>query len=152
MQYYLSEEKKMHILTYEVVISYFQAYITSKTLSEKEILSYNNSEGKRKFEVVSLTCGLVGGDTILPYTPESMYMILSPLIKIEIFHNVLKALQTLFSSIPLVHVEDVCEAQVFCIEQPVMAGRFFCAVDYPTMKDFVGYLAKEFPDLNLIKE
>jgi nucleoside-diphosphate-sugar epimerase len=147
VRYYLS--KMMHIFLY---VPNFQAYIRLKTLSEKKILSYNNKEGKRNFEVVSLTCGLVGGDTILPYTPETMYMIISPLIKIENLHNVLKTIQALLGSIPLVHVEDVCEAHVFCIEQPVMADRFFCAVDYPTEKELMGYFAKEFPDLNPIKE
>ncbi|XP_078170405.1 NADPH HC-toxin reductase 1-like isoform X2 [Carex rostrata] len=130
----------------------FKAYIRSKTLSEKEILIYNSKEGNRKFEVVSLTCGIVGGDTILPYASESMHMIISPLSGIEVFHNGLKALHALFASIPLVHVEDVCEAHVFCIERPVMAGRFFCATDYPTMKHVVDYFAKEFPELKLIKE
>lgn len=128
-----------------------QDYISSKTLSEKEILEYNK-EGEQGLEVVSLTCALVGGDTILPYIPDSVHLIISPLIGIEAYHMMLKFLQVLLGSVPLLHIEDACEAHIFCIERPVMAGRFLCAVDYPMMKDFVDYFAEKFPDLKLIKE
>jgi nucleoside-diphosphate-sugar epimerase len=127
-----------------------QDYVSSKTLSEKEILNYNK-EGQG-LQVVSLACALVGGDTILPYVPGSMQGIISPLTGTEIYHIILKFLQALLGSLPLVHIEDVCEAHIFCIERPVMAGRYLCAVDYPMMKDIVDYFAEKYPDLKLIKE
>ena len=95
-----------------------QGYTASKTLSEKEILKYNK-EGEGGLEVVSLNCALVGGDTILPYTPDSVLLIVSPLTGIELYHTSLKFLQGLLCSLPLVHIDDVCEAHIFCIERPV---------------------------------
>ncbi|KAJ1704455.1 hypothetical protein LUZ63_004234 [Rhynchospora breviuscula] len=138
-------------LPYPHYTDHLKDYTRSKTLSENEILKYNK-EGEQRLEVVSLTCALVGGDTILSYVPDTPHVIISPLTGIEVYHSTLKFLHALLGSVPLVHIDDVCEAHIFCIERSVMAGRFLCAVDYPTLKDFGDYFAKKFPDLKLIKE
>ncbi|XP_072979184.1 NADPH HC-toxin reductase 1-like isoform X2 [Typha angustifolia] len=127
-------------------------YTSSKTLAEKEILSYNDDEEKRKFEVVSLTCGLVGGGTILPFVPSSVQVIVSPLTGTEVYYRQLKFLQALLGSVPLVHIEDVIEAHVFCMEKDSMAGRFLCASAYPTMQEMSEYLVKTFPENVVIEE
>lgn len=138
-------------LPYPHCNDHLRGYTSSKTLSEMEILNYN--KGEQGLEVVSLTCALVGGDTILSYLPDSVHVIVSPLTGSEAHHNSFKFLQALIGSVPLVHIDDVCEAHIFCIERSVMAGRFLCAVDYPMMKDYVDYFAAKFPDLKLkIKE
>ncbi|KAK1360511.1 NAD(P)-binding domain containing protein [Heracleum sosnowskyi] len=99
-----------------------QAYTISKTLAEKEILSYNTIESgsDNGLEVVSLVCGLVGGDTLLSYIPGSMGVILSPLVRdsLNSYYESLQHLQELLGCVPLVHIEDVCEAHVFCMEKP----------------------------------
>ncbi|KAH7658189.1 Anthocyanidin reductase protein, partial [Dioscorea alata] len=83
-----------------------KAYTSSKTLAEKEALSYNNLKEKEGMEVVNLACGL--------HREEQCY-------------RQLEFLQGLLGSEPLVHVDDVCEAHIFCMEKPSMAGRFLCA-------------------------
>ena len=132
-----------------------QAYVSSKTLSEKELLKYNDSSEARPFDVVVLLCGLVGGDTLLPYTPGSLQNMLSPLTGAELQHNGLMFLQSLLGSLPLVHVDDVCEAHVFCMERlcDIAGGRYLCAVAYPNMQDIVEHYAAKHPMLKLmIKE
>lgn len=57
-------------ITFPHCSDFEKAYIVSKTLSEKEILSYNSKED-RKFEVVSLASAVVGGDTLVPYLSSS---------------------------------------------------------------------------------
>ncbi|KAI9072535.1 hypothetical protein K1719_045494 [Acacia pycnantha] len=57
---------------------FLKSYTESKTESEKEILSYNE-EGGGSMEVVSLACGLVGGDTVLSSTPQSVEVLISQL-------------------------------------------------------------------------
>ncbi|XP_073110635.1 NADPH HC-toxin reductase 1 isoform X2 [Elaeis guineensis] len=116
-------------------------YTCAKTLSEKEVLSYNYKEGKGELQVVSLTCGLVGGDTILPFVPLSVRAIVSPLTGDKVNHRQLKFLQALLGSVPLVHIEDVCEAHAFCMEMPSMTGRFLLARANPSMQEIVDYLA-----------
>ncbi|KAL9167622.1 hypothetical protein ABFS82_05G109600 [Erythranthe guttata] len=111
-------------------------YIKSKTLSEKEILRYNNekrSEGE--MEVVSLACGLVGGETLLSYLPSSLPVVLSQLTSDQIYLRQLRFSQELMGSIPVVHIEDVCDAHIFCIEKSSLKGRFLCAAESRTIEE-----------------
>ncbi|CAN6168700.1 unnamed protein product [Urochloa humidicola] len=141
-------------LSYGYSNEFLDAYVFTKTLSEKELLKYNDSPN-RAFDVVSLVCGLVGGDSALPYAPTSMLVMLSPLTGDEICHNNLKFMQALHGAVPLVHVDDVCEAHVLCMEGPpttppaVAAGRFLCAAGYPNMRDVVDHYARRHPELKL---
>ncbi|MQL20522.1 hypothetical protein EI008_26475, partial [Escherichia coli] len=54
-----------------------KSYTDSKTLAERELLSYANGENDHVLEVVSLACGLVGGDTLLSYMPGSIAVLIS---------------------------------------------------------------------------
>uniref|UniRef100_A0A0E0LMZ3 Uncharacterized protein n=1 Tax=Oryza punctata TaxID=4537 RepID=A0A0E0LMZ3_ORYPU len=104
-------------------ITRFRVYVPSKSLSEKELLSYNSSPSPA-FEVVTLPCALIGGDTLQPYLWSSIPVIVSPLTGDELYHNTLKFMQALLGFMPLAHIDDVCDAHVFCIDQPSIAGRF----------------------------
>ncbi|KAL5225598.1 hypothetical protein ABZP36_012237 [Zizania latifolia] len=57
-------------------------YVLSKVMSEKELLSYNNGESPA-FEVVTLPCGLVAGDTVLGRIPETMESAVSPICRMK---------------------------------------------------------------------
>ncbi|KAL5197846.1 hypothetical protein ABZP36_001358 [Zizania latifolia] len=46
-----------------VILLQQKGYASSKTLTEKELLRYNERERRPAFEVVTLACALVGGDT-----------------------------------------------------------------------------------------
>ncbi|KAJ4794579.1 NAD(P)-binding Rossmann-fold superfamily protein [Rhynchospora pubera] len=102
------------------------AYTSSKALSEKALLDYNHHEKGSSFEVVSLSIGLVGGETILSSLPGSVSVIVSPLTGVTMCYTQLKMFQALLGSVPLVHVDDVCESLIFCMEKQSMAGRFIC--------------------------
>ncbi|KAG8079840.1 hypothetical protein GUJ93_ZPchr0007g4637 [Zizania palustris] len=137
-------------LSYRFSDAHFDAYVSSKTLSEKELLRRNDeSEEKTTFEVVTLVCAIVGGDTLQPYIWSTMPVILAPLTGDEACHNTLKFLQALMGSLPLAHIEDVCEAHIFCMERPSIAGRFLCAAGYPNMQDLVDRFAAKFPELEM---
>lgn len=126
-----------------------QAYVSSKVLSEKALLAYNDSAG-RAFEVVTLVCALVGGDTLLRHVlPDSIHAAVSPLTGDEAWHNGLKFMQALLGAVPLVHVDDVCEAHAFCMEPPSITGRFLCAAAHPSMRDFVDHYKRKHPELKL---
>ena len=74
---------------------------------------------------------------------------MAPLTGQAICHNALMFLQALLGSVPLAHVEDVCDAHVFCMEQASVAGRFLCAAGYPNMRDIVDHFAAKHPDLKI---
>uniref|UniRef100_A0A0E0LMY9 NAD-dependent epimerase/dehydratase domain-containing protein n=1 Tax=Oryza punctata TaxID=4537 RepID=A0A0E0LMY9_ORYPU len=135
-------------LTYDFGDAFLDGYVSSKSLSEKELLSYNSSPWPA-FEVVTLPCALIGGDTLQPYVWSSIPVIVSPLTGDELYHNTLKFMQALLGSVPLAHIEDVCDAHVFCMDQPSIAGRFLCAAGYPNMKDCVDHFADKFPDIEI---
>ena len=121
-----------------------QKYILSKLQSEQELLSYNAGE-RPAFEVVTLPLGLVAGDTLLGRVPETTESAVSPVSRNEAYSGLPRILQQLLGSLPLVHVDDVCEALVFCMERPSVAGRFLCAAAYPTIHDVAAHFASRFP-------
>jgi hypothetical protein len=103
--------------------------------------------------VVTLPLGLVAGDTVLGRVPETLVHAVSPVSRDEFGFAFLRLLQRLLGSLPLVHVDDVCDALVFCMERrPSIAGRFLCAAAYPTIHDVVGHFASKFPRLDILKE
>ncbi|KAJ6426482.1 hypothetical protein OIU84_022138 [Salix udensis] len=121
-------------------------YTSAKTLAEKEVLSYNEIGGA-KLEVVSLVCGLVGGETILSHISSSVQVILSPISgNIFVYYEGLKFMEELLGSVPLVHIDDVCEAHIFCMEKPSMKGRFLCSAADPTAREIKTHLEKNHPE------
>ncbi|MCL7050633.1 hypothetical protein MKW94_012773 [Papaver nudicaule] len=133
-----------------------EAYVDSKSLSEKEILKFGDKEiNGVEFEVVSLTCGLVGGDTILSYLPDSIGVLVSHLTAIPNHaptFQALKFLEAVVGKVPVVHIEDIVEAHLFCIEQPSMNGRFLCANGYLTVTEIRDYFRRYHPELTVAQE
>ncbi|XP_020161210.2 NADPH HC-toxin reductase 1 isoform X2 [Aegilops tauschii subsp. strangulata] len=130
-----------------------KAYVSSKTISEEELLKYNDDFSKdRAFDVVVLLCGLVGGDILLPHISGSIHVMLSPLTGVKLHHNSLKSLQTLLGSIPLVHINDVCEAHIFCMERSfdVAGGRYLCTTAHTNMHDVLEHYAGKHPELEIV--
>ncbi|KAL7150462.1 hypothetical protein ABFS83_05G113300 [Erythranthe nasuta] len=119
-------------LSYTYSTGFNLDYVKSKTSSEKEILRYNNGGS---MEVVSLACGLVGGETLLSYLPSSLPVVLSQLIGDRSAFDALMFLQELMGSIPMVHIDDVCDAHIFCIGKTSINGRFLCAAESCTVEE-----------------
>ncbi|KAI3453806.1 hypothetical protein Pfo_010469 [Paulownia fortunei] len=137
-------------LSYTYSGDFVLEYTKSKTLSEKEILRYNNETGNTgELEVVSLACGLVGGETLLSYIPSSLPCVLSPLTGRQFDLNALKFLQELLGSIPIVHIDDVCEAHIFCVEKTSLKGRFLCAAESPTMEEMANCYQEIHPEFQI---
>ncbi|EMS57379.1 Dihydroflavonol-4-reductase [Triticum urartu] len=129
------------------------AYVSSKTVSEEELLKYNDDFSKaRAFDVVVLLCGLVGGDILLPHISGSIHVMLSPLTGVKLHHKSLKSLQTLLGSIPLVHIDDICEAHIFCMERSldVAGGRYLCTTAHTNMQDVLEHYAGKHPELEIV--
>nr|CAB3471013.1 unnamed protein product [Digitaria exilis] len=118
-------------------------YILSKLQSEQELLRYNAGHSPA-FEVVTLPLGLVAGDTVLSHVPETIESAVSPVSRSEPYSGLPRILQQLLGSLPLVHVDDACDALVFCMERPSITGRFLCAAAYPTIHDVAGHYASKY--------
>lgn len=119
-------------------------------MAEKEILSYGN-KSYGGFEVVTLACGLVGGE--LPYTPTSVAVFLSQLTNNAIMYQSLKYLEELLGKVPIIHIDDVCEAHIFfCMEKPSIDGRFLCASSYVASTEIAHYYQHYYPEFHMKPE
>ncbi|KAG8075113.1 hypothetical protein GUJ93_ZPchr0006g41994 [Zizania palustris] len=130
----------------------FDEYILSKLLSEKELLGYSAGEDSPAFEVVTVPCAVVAGGILQGHPTGALNFVVSPVTRDERYFVALRRLQRLMGSVPLVHVDDVCDALIFCMERPSMSGRFLCSAVYPTLADIVDHFAGKYPHLDLLKE
>lgn len=130
------------------MVDYEQDYMISKMQSEKEVLKYG--EGGN-LEVVTLGFGLIGGDTTLPYPPRSMMLFLTPITEDEAKYNQLRFLEELLGKVPIIHIDDVSEAHIFCLEKDSINGRFLCASDYVSSAEIAQYYKQNYPEF-CIKE
>ncbi|XP_062091440.1 NADPH HC-toxin reductase 1-like [Humulus lupulus] len=129
----------------------YRAYLYSKTISERELLSIGNKDGDG-LEVVTLACGLVGGDTLLPVIPFSVAMLYSHLKNSPILYDSLRYLEELLGKIPIIHIEDVCEALIFSMENPSVRGRFLCASAYVSTAEIASHYQQHYPQFHFKKE
>ncbi|KAM3338442.1 putative anthocyanidin reductase [Capsicum galapagoense] len=121
-------------------------YVKAKTTCEKEILDF----GKDGFEVVSLDCGLVGGTTIMSNISGSMAGILSAVAGDEICYKQLRFIEEVNGKVPVVHIEDVCEAHIFAMENSdSMNGRFLCASSFVSSAEIAGYYQEKYPQFHV---
>ncbi|KAK9200226.1 hypothetical protein WN944_015423 [Citrus x changshan-huyou] len=129
---------------------YLRVYIESKMKSEKELLSYGSSG----LEVVALALGVVAGDTNLPYssTPVSVIGGLCQLTNNEYVYQTLRDTEEILGKLPLVHIDDVCEAHIFCMEKPSMTGRFFCTNIFVSSAEIASCLQQNYPEFHIKQE
>lgn len=118
---------------------------------EKELLKYNDLENS-SLEVVSLDCAEVAGNTNLPNVPASLRAVLSPLLGDPHAFSALKFLQELLGTVPLIHVDDVCEAHIFCAEKQSMKGRFLCAAASISTREISAHYRENYPELDIAEE
>ncbi|KAL0290809.1 UNVERIFIED_CONTAM: putative anthocyanidin reductase [Sesamum calycinum] len=126
-------------------------YTRAKTLAEKELLSFGSGNAG-EMEVVTLPCGLVGGDGLMPYLSTTSAVFLAQLTNDELALNSLNFLQQLLAKIPVVHIEDVSNAHIFCMKEASMTGRFLCANGYVSTAEIASYYQQKYPELSIKKE
>ncbi|GMQ05682.1 hypothetical protein CsSME_00050612 [Camellia sinensis var. sinensis] len=95
------------------------------TLAKKEVLSYNEIENT---------------------------VIISQLTGNLSCYAGLRFLQELLGSVPLLHIDDVCEAHIFCMEKRSLRGRFLCSAVDPTIQEIANYYQENYPQLKIIPE
>ncbi|KAK8702444.1 hypothetical protein V6N13_020799 [Hibiscus sabdariffa] len=123
-----------------------RAYAGSKAASEKELLRYGN---EIEIEIVSLTLGLVGGASLLSSIPGSVDVLISQATKNTSGYNTLRFLEELLGKVPILHVEDACDAHIFCMEKPSKNGRFLCACAYLSSAEIANLHRMIFPDIEI---
>uniref|UniRef100_M1BRE8 Nadhp hc toxin reductase n=2 Tax=Solanum tuberosum TaxID=4113 RepID=M1BRE8_SOLTU len=138
-----------HVATPSLHYEGSQDYVESKMLAEKEVLKFE----KEGLEVVTLCCGLVGGHTFLPYFPSTSAMFLSVFTQEEKLCNIIKFLEELNGKVPIVHIEDVCEAHMFFMNNVgSLNGRFLCASSFVSTAEIGNYYQHNYPEFKVNQE
>ncbi|KAL3536727.1 hypothetical protein ACH5RR_000093 [Cinchona calisaya] len=136
-------------VSFRYATDFLMAYVHSKTLAEKEALSYNDGN---KLEVVSLVCGLVGGYTRQSSVAGSIAVLISQITKDMPTYRTLRFLEEEIGKVPIVHIEDVVEAHIFCMENTGFVGRFLCASDLLKSAEIAALVQSNWPDITIPDE
>ncbi|GLJ47150.1 hypothetical protein SUGI_0995510 [Cryptomeria japonica] len=123
-------------------------YYVAKTLAEQAALQYGEDN---EIEVITVLAALVGGPSIAP-TLSSALITLTPITGNQECCEILTSYQSLMGSVPLVHVEDVCNAHMMLMEHPSARGRYLCCSDAPLIPDMADFFRKLYPEIPIIWE
>jgi len=122
------------------------AYSASKTLAERAALQYGK---EHELDVLTIIPVLVVGSSITPTVPISVQLTLSLLTGIPDDLQVLKEQQLSAGSISLVHVDDLCKAHIFLMENLATEGRYICSAINMSVPQLALYLSKRYPQYNV---
>ncbi|XP_024161162.1 putative anthocyanidin reductase [Rosa chinensis] len=120
-------------------------YALSKILTEEAAFRFASENGVKLVSVI--TCN-VGGPFLTSNVPSSIRVLLSPLTGDSELYGILTAVNARMGSIVLVHIEDICNAHIFLMENNAAEGRYICAAKSIPMSELVLYLAQAFPSSN----
>eukprot|EP01018_Ginkgo_biloba_P035147 Gb_26256 [translate_table: standard] len=67
----------------------------------------------------------------------------------EDYYEKMKSVQYILGSIPLVHIEDVCNAHIFLMEQPCVQGRHICSSHSLTICQMADFFCEHYPQFNV---
>jgi len=61
----------------------------------------------------------------------------------------LKGIQKSFGEVQLVHVDDLCRAELFLAEAAAANGRYICSSLNPTLVELARFLAQKYPQYSV---
>ncbi|KAB8097083.1 hypothetical protein EE612_025731, partial [Oryza sativa] len=128
-------------------ISPAQAYAIAKVLSEKEASKLAEENG---ISLAAVCPVATVGASPAPVANESLANVLSLLSGNEEI-NTLKMIDKYSGGLKLVHVDDLCRAEIFLAEKasPSPSGRYICCALNTTMRQIARSLAAKYPHYNV---
>ncbi|XP_010241026.1 PREDICTED: dihydroflavonol 4-reductase isoform X1 [Nelumbo nucifera] len=120
-------------------------YALSKLMSEEAAFQFADNYG---LDVVSIIPTTVAGPFLTSAVPTSIQVLLSPITGDPEFYPILSAVHSRLGSISVVHIEDVCNAHIFLMEEVAAKGPYICSAHSCTMGQLVHLLAQEHPCFN----
>ncbi|RLM73766.1 hypothetical protein C2845_PM15G22990 [Panicum miliaceum] len=117
-------------------------YCVSKVLLENEASRFAQEHG---ISLVTLCPVLTVGAAPATRVRTSVIDSLSLLSGNEAGLGVLKGIEKTSGSVQLVHVDDLCRAELFVAEEAATAGRYICCALNTTVVELARFLAREYP-------
>ncbi|EOY12629.1 hypothetical protein QUC31_001908 [Theobroma cacao] len=121
-------------------------YALSKLLTEEAAFTFANENG---IDLVSLITTTVAGPFLTTTIPSSIQVLLSPFTGDPKYFSILSAVNARMGSVALVHIEDICGAHIFLMEQANAEGRYICCVCSSPLSELIDLLAQKHPCSNL---
>ncbi|WVZ87274.1 hypothetical protein U9M48_033936 [Paspalum notatum var. saurae] len=122
------------------------AYPVSMVLVEKEASRFAQEHG---INLVTVCPPVVVGASPARMNHTSVPANLSLLSGDQAAFAVLKAIERDTGCVPLVHVDDLCRAEMFVAEAAAAAGRYICCSLNTTIVDIARFLAHKYPQYNV---
>lgn len=113
-----------------------QMYFVSKSLAEKAAMAYAAEHG---LDLISIIPTLVVGPFLSAAMPPSLVTALALLTGNEAHYSILKQVQ-------FVHLDDLCDAEIFLFESPAAAGRYVCSSHDVTIHGLAAMLREKYPE------
>ncbi|WVZ87291.1 hypothetical protein U9M48_033948 [Paspalum notatum var. saurae] len=129
-------------------VDYLMANKTGPWLPGVQGAGGEGSEQVREEHGISLVtvCPVVVvGAAPAPNARTSVHNCLSLLSGDEAEFRVLRGIEMASGTVALVHVEDVCRAQLFVAEEEAAAGRYLCSSINTTILELASFLADKYP-------
>ncbi|CAN6269388.1 unnamed protein product [Urochloa humidicola] len=121
-------------------------YCVSEVLLEHEASRFAEEHG---ISLVTLCPGLTVGAAPATRVRTSVIDSISLLSGDEKKLGVLKGMEKTSGSVQLVHVGDLCRAELFVAEEPAAAGRYVCCALNTTVVELARFLAPKYPQYNV---
>ncbi|EES11482.1 hypothetical protein BDA96_06G248700 [Sorghum bicolor] len=118
------------------------SHCVSKVLLEKEAGRFAEEHG---ISLVTILPVIVVGAAPAPKARSSIVDCLSMLSGDEAGLAMLRAIQKTSGEVQLVHVDDLCRAELFLAENATANGRYICSRYHPTLVELATFLAQKYP-------
>ncbi|KAE8681043.1 Translation protein SH3-like family protein [Hibiscus syriacus] len=115
-------------------------YVLSKLLTEEAAFKFANENG---IDLVSVITTTVAGPFLTTTVPSSIQVLLSPVTGDPKYSSILSAVNARMGSVALVHIEDICRAHIFLMEQARAEGKYMCCFRSCRMSELINRLARE---------
>ncbi|KAJ1272924.1 hypothetical protein BS78_06G240300 [Paspalum vaginatum] len=118
------------------------AYCASKVLLEKAACGFAEEHGIR---LVTVCPVVTVGAAPAPVVNTSVPVCLSFLTGDEALLGTLKGVERTSGAVQLVHVDDLCRAELFVAEEEAANGRYICCSLNTTVVELARFLAHKYP-------
>ncbi|CAL5070182.1 unnamed protein product [Urochloa decumbens] len=138
----LDEESWSNVEHLTATKSGFWAYSVAKVLLEKEASRFVEEHGISLVTVCPVvTVGAAPAVTARSSVPGCLSLLSGD----EARFGVLRGIEKSAGVVALVHVDDLCHAEVFVAEEEEAAGRYLCCAVNTTVREIARFLAHKYP-------
>ncbi|XP_020102662.1 dihydroflavonol 4-reductase isoform X7 [Ananas comosus] len=120
-------------------------YVLSKLLTEEKAFEFAEAKG---IELVSIVPPTVAGPFLTPSVPASVRVLLSPITGDPVLYPVLVSVNSRLGSVPLAHIEDICDAHIFLMENADAKGRYLCSPGSYSIPQLADLMSLEYPSFS----